>query len=303
MWQLFCEAFDSALTNTQQAIDPGMDIFVFYTEPSKFKEWYANIESKVSEFINNDATAYDTTVERVETDYTLDKFAPDYEFLELLKEYEGECNLMTPEGDVTRNGGKGSGMKTTGFGNSLTNGEDGYECYTVVKLDKYVEGFALNGDDRTDALSTKLSSHNIENLAKHSRRTLNTAKFIKGDFIWNSKWYIGQDRSGEIIMTRPINRLINSTMFAEREKSSIYFSKEYVELALVQQLRDVEEHPLGLEVAKLYRKIDKYHISEFSDDQLQEAADAYIDAHQYVYENTGVKEFLNSVRDTVYASL
>jgi hypothetical protein len=303
MWQLFCEAADSALTATQEAVDPNLDIFVFYTEPNKFKEWYANIESRVSEFVNNDATAYDTTVQRVETDYTLDTLCPDYEFKDLLKAYEGECALMTPNGDITRNGGKGSGMKTTGIGNSLTNGEDGYECYTIVKLDRYVEGFAINGDDRTDAVSTKLSEHNVQNLAKHSRRTLNTEKFIIGDFVWNSKWYIGQDRSGEIIMTRPVYRLVNSTMFAEREKSSIYFSKEYVALALVQQLRDVEEHPLGSEVAKIYRKFDKYHISEFTDEQLQEAAEAYIDAHQYMYEDTGTKEFLDQVRQSEYASL
>jgi hypothetical protein len=303
MWQLFCEAADDALTKTIEAVNPQYDIFVFYTEPSKFKEWYENIESRVSMFVNNDATAYDTTVQRVETDYTLDVMCSDYEFIDLLKAYEGECALMTPEGDVTRNGGKGSGLKTTGYGNSLTNGEDGNECYVKAKLDRFLEGFGLNGDDRTDAVSTKLTKHNLEQIAKFSRRTLNTEKFIVGNFVWNSKWFIGQDRSGEVIMTRPIYRLVNSTMFAEREKSSLYFSKEYVAIALTQQLRDVEEHPLGDQVFKLYRGVDKHHISEFSDDDLKEAADAYLDAHTYQYENTDTKSFLNSLRSTRYASM
>jgi hypothetical protein len=303
IWQLYCEAVDSALTATQEAIDPKMDIFVFYTEPSKFKEWYANIESNVTEFINNDATAYDTTVHGVETDYTLDLLCPDYEFIELLKEYEKKSSLMTPQGDVEREeGGKGSGMKTTSIGNSLTNGQDGNECYEAAKLDKYLEGFALNGDDRTDAVSTKLTTHNIEQIAKFSRRTLNTDKFVVGDFVWNSKWYIGQDRSGEIIMTRPVYRLVNSTMFSERQKNAIYFSKEYTALALAQQLQDVEEHPLGLDIAKLYRKIDKYHISEFSNDAMSEAVDAYLDEHNWMEWIDG-KTFLSSVRNTVYASM
>jgi hypothetical protein len=302
IWQLMCEAVDSALTATVEAVDPKLDIFVFYTEPSKFKEWFANIQDKVTEFVNTDASEYDTTVERVETDYTLDFLARDYEFVGLLKQYEGECALMTPEGDITRNGGKGSGMKTTGIGNSDTNCQDKYEAWVKTKLDRYLEGFGANGDDLTEACSTKLTKHNIEQISKFSRRTLNIDKFIVGDFVWNSKWYIGMDRSGEIIMTRPIYRLVNSTMYSERQKNAIYFSKEYTALALAQQLKDVEEHPLGLDVAKLYRKVDKYHISEFSDDQLSEAVDAYLDEHNYL-EGYNSKSYLSSIRDSVYASL
>jgi hypothetical protein len=302
IWQLQCEAADSALSATVEAVNPKLDVFVFYTEPSKFKEWYANIESRVSEFVNADASNYDVTVQRVETDYTLDFMSRDYEFVELLKSYEGECSLMTPEGDITRNGGKGSGMKTTGYGNSITNVQDRNEAYTKAKLDGYIEGFGVNGDDITDAITTKLSEHNLEQINKFSRRTLNTDKFIVGDFVWNSKWYIGQDRSGEIVMTRPIYRLVNSTMYSERQKNAIYFSKEYTAIALAQQLRDVEEHPLGLEVAKLYRKYDKYHISEFSDSQLSEAVDAYLDEHNYL-EHLNAETFLGPLRDSVYASL
>jgi len=302
IWQLLCEAVDSALSATVEAVNPKLDIFVFYTEPSKFKEWYANIQHKVTEFVNCDASDYDSTVERVETDYTLDFMCKDYEFVSLLKSYEGECALMTPEGDITRNGGKGSGMKTTGYGNSLTNCQDKHEAYCKAKLDKYLVGFGANGDDITEAVSTKFSKHNIEQISKFSRRTLNIDKFIVGDFVWNSKWYIGMDRSGEIIMTRPIYRLINSTMYSERQKNAIYFSKEYTALALAQQLKDVEEHPLGLDIAKAYRKIDKYHISEFSDEQMSEAVDAYLDEHNYL-EGMNSKSYLSSIRDSVYASL
>jgi hypothetical protein len=302
IWQLMCEAADSALSATVDAVSPSLDIFVFYTEPNKFKEWYANIESQCSEFINADASAYDTTVQGVETDYTLDFICGDYEFVELIKEYERKCALMTPEGDITRDGGKGSGMKTTGYGNSLTNCQDRNESYYKAKLDKHLVGFGVNGDDITDAVSTKLSTHNIEQISKFSRRTLNTDKFVVGDFVWNSKWYIGQDRSGEIIMTRPIYRLVNSTMYSERQKNAIYFSKEYTAIALAQQLRDVEEHPLGLEVAKLYRKYDKYHISEFNNEQLQPAVDAYLDEHNYL-EHLDTESFLGPLRDSVYAAL
>lgn len=302
IWQLQCEAVDSALSATVEAVNPKMDIFVFYTEPSKFKEWYANVESKCSEFINADATAYDTTVEGVETDYTLDFMCSGYEFVNLLKEYERKCFLMTPEGDITRDGGKGSGMKTTGYGNSITNCQDRNESYVKAKLDGYLIGFGVNGDDITDAVTTKLTKHNIEQISKFSRRTLNVDKFIVGDFVWNSKWYIGQDRSGEIIMTRPIYRLLNSTMYSERQKNAIYFSKEYTAIALAQQLRDVEEHPLGLDIAQLYRKYDKYHISEFSDEQLSPAVDAYLDEHNYL-EGLDTKSFLGPLRKSVYATL
>jgi hypothetical protein len=302
MWLLECAAADSAITETQQALSMDMPIIVFYTEPSKLKEWYGNFASEVTCWMNLDATEFDHDMTAEEEEACCYRFYPEYEFVELLKEYHQLSSIVYPDGIISRRGGITSGSKCTNLFDGFSNVMDILDALDKAKLLKYVVCILVNGDDITVGLSTWITESNLAKIAKFSRRNINPAKSVIGDYVWNSKWFIGEGQDGEIVQTRPIMRVLNSIMFAERRKESIYGSKEYVEVALTQQLQDIEGHPHGTEVMKMIKSIDKYHISDFSDSQLTEAAEAYLDDHRW-QTDVEVGQFLGQLRETEYAKL
>jgi hypothetical protein len=293
------EAFDSALFETDNAVDPRLDVFLFHTEPSKFKEWYSNYESNVNQWVNMDWSNFDQSVEAWELRNLVDTFAPEYQLKELEKEWVCKASILTPWGEVTRNGGMPSGWIFTNTGDSHANVQDSGEAFHRYKLDKYIKCLSVNGDDITFGLTTKLTEENLSKIESASRRTLNVSKVELGDYVWNSKWVICKDSSGEVIMTRPVWRIINASMFAERQKLSIYGSKEYVELALASQLTTIEEHPFGDKIIEAYaRKVTKYHISTMTDDQLAEPLQAYVDAHNW--QNIDAQGLKESIEKSYY---
>jgi hypothetical protein len=296
-WLIECEAFDDALSLTIEAVnnDVGNKIFVFYTEPSKLKEWTASNWSEVVQWVNMDAEQFDASVTASEIAQMVEYFAPTYEFKELVKEYLIHASLVMPEGDLSRDGGQPSGSKTTNLFDGFCNVLDMIEAFARYKLDQYIVCVIVNGDDITIGLSTKLSKENLEKIGHQSRRTINADKSVIGDYVWNSKWYIDGD-----IITRPVFRVLNSIMFSERMKSSIYGSREYIEISTAQQCADIEAHPWGPEIVKAIAGISKYHISSMSDDQLSEAAEAYLDAHSWK-EGEDVNGLLSRLRDSLYA--
>jgi hypothetical protein len=297
-WLIECEAFDSALSKTiERAGKAETDIFVFYTEPSKLEKWVKDKSGEVSEWVNLDASQFDSTVTASEIRQMVEYFAPDYEFRDLVANYLCEASLVMPEGDLSRSGGQPSGSKTTNLFDGFCNTYDLIEALARYKLDRYIKCICVNGDDITIGLSTKLSKDNLEKISHASRRNIHPDKSVSGDYVWNSKLYVDEN-----LMTRPVFRVLNSLMYSERERSSIAGSKEYIEIATAQQLKDIENHPFGIDIIKAVAKITKYHISTFSDEQLDPALDLYIDLHSY-QEYMTKDDVLRQIRSSAYAMM
>jgi hypothetical protein len=297
-WLIECEAFDDALTKTiNKANDIQSRVFVFYTEPSKLKEWYQRYSSEVVEWVNLDAAQFDSTVTASEIAQMVEYFAPGYTFKDLVSEYLIHAALVMPEGDLTRDGGQPSGSKTTNLFDGFCNTIDIIEAFRRYKLDRYIVCIVVNGDDITIGLKTRLTKDNLTKISHASRRNIHEDKSVIGEFVWNSKWYVREN-----VLTRPVFRVLNSLMYSERMKDSIYGSKEYIEIATTQQLSDIEEHPYGAEIIKAVANITKYHISGMSDEQLAPAMEAYQDAHSWK-EGEEVSDALSRLRGTAYGQL
>jgi hypothetical protein len=296
-WLVECEAFDDALSMTIEAVNAGTGnkIFVFYTEPSKLQEWVTNNWSGVVEWVNLDAEQFDASVTASEIAQMVEYFAPSYEFKELVKEYLIHASLVMPEGDLTRDGGQPSGSKTTNLFDGFCNVLDIIEAFARYKLDRYIVCILVNGDDITVGLSTKLSKENLEKIGHASRRNIHPDKSVVGYYVWNSKWYVDEN-----LLTRPVFRVLNSIMYSERMKSSIYGSREYIEISTAQQCMDIENHPYGPQVIEAIAGISKYHISTLSNDELQQAGEAYLDAHSWK-EGEDVNGMLSRLRESLYA--
>ena len=275
-WYMECEALDDALSVTQDKTQNLDEIFVFYTPPEMMAKWVSKYYSSVTQWVNLDAEQFDSTVAASEIRQMASIFFGNYEFSEILEEYLVNASLVMPEGDLTRNGGQPSGSKTTNLFDGYCNVGDVIASFHRFNLDRFIECILVNGDDITVGLSTKLTSDNLEKIAHYSLRNIHPEKSVMGDYVWNSKWFV----DGEII-TRPVFRVLNSLMYSERQKLAIFGSKEYVELATSQQLKDIENHPIGDFVIKEVAKVTKYHISTMTDEQLMPAAEAYQDAHSY----------------------
>jgi hypothetical protein len=205
-WLIECEAFDSALSMTIEAAGKAdTQIFVFYTEPSKLQEWTKRFWSDVTQWVNLDATQFDSTVTASEIRQMVEWFAPDYEFKTLVQDYLVHAALVMPEGDLTRSGGQPSGSKTTNLFDGFCNVFDIIEALARFKLDRFIQCICVNGDDITVGLNTKLSKENLEKISHASRRNIDPDKSVIGDYLWNSKWYVDEN-----LLTRPIFRSIGT---------------------------------------------------------------------------------------------
>jgi hypothetical protein len=270
-------AFDDCLTKTVKATEVDKcELRLFYSEPSEVFSWYKDQQTDVLDIVNADASRYDTTVGASELATAVRYLSGDFEFSDLVLDYLVGAKLILPEGDVDRHGGMPSGSKCTNIIDGFTNVCDHLEALERLGLFKYLEFVFVNGDDISFGFSTRISKENLLKWARYSRRDLNAEKSVVGEFMWNSKWYV-DDR----MMTRPFYRVLNSLMFKEHQTNPITGSKEYVAVTTAQQLQDVAQHPLAYEIIPLIKHVDKYPIDSFTDKELIQAADAYLDDHNW----------------------
>ena len=297
-WYVECEAFDDGLTKTiDHDKEEKLNVKKFYERPEGIKSWVQEHWSNVVEWVSFDATSYDVTVHGAEVSNSVRYLAGDFEYVDQLAEYITTASIVMPEGDIHRVGGMPSGSKQTNYGDAYTNISDLEEVLRRLKLWRYVICILVNGDDITIGFSTRLSKPNLEKIKRYSRRDYNIDKFGQGRFVLNSKWYIDDS-----IMTRSIFRVINSMMFKEHQSNPISGSKEYIAVAIAQQLEDVREHPLGLDLAKQVKSHDKYPIETFDQQQLEEAHSAWFDDHIWIADWTDPKEHLEQLRNGIYAT-
>lgn len=302
-WYMESEALDSALDQTTIANQSDkLNIKTFYMNPVSeqrgLKSWM-NAQSDVVYWMNGDASSYDTKVRTSELAAGWSYFASGYEQIQKLFLFSAYSSLVMPEGDLLRNGGMPSGSKFTNLGDGWTNVLDYLEVLKKIDLYDHCQAILVNGDDITLGFNKMIDEDILNAIAKHSRRIQNPEKTKVRDWIWNSKWYC----DGEII-TRPINRVLNSLMFAESRMNPVNGSKEMIEIVLAMQLHDIEQHPLGPEVIDAIKLEDKYHISGMSDEQLIAAATAYLDDHSFMVDSgmfTDVNDFIRWVRSSLYA--
>ena len=295
MWMLQSEAADSAIDNTVKAVSTKFPILVLYVDPRMIREWYNNFSSEVTCWMNVDAESFNKGVTPEENRFTANYLYPDYEFKDLLIEHGNRSDIVTPDGLVSRYGGIDSGRKTTNIDEGIDNINDLLEALEIMKLLKYVVCLLVNGDDISIGLSTKITQDNLLKLSELSRRSINAEKSVADVYLWNSKWYCDDD-----YLTRPVFRVLNSLMFSERRKDSIYGSKEMIEIITSQILEGVVEHPLGKQLIKEMASITKYHISTMSDEQLGEAAEIFLEDQAWRQILTK-EEFLALVRSSAYA--
>lgn len=299
-WIIESEAVDDAITKTIEATaSKPHQIFVFYTQLSGLKEWFAKFEGEVMQWVNLDATVYDSTVTAVELDQLVEYFVGDFEFSEFIAQYLKQAELALPHGLMSRYGGMPSGSKFTNLGDGWTNVLDIIESFARFKLDRFIVCIAVNGDDITVGLSTKLSEDNLKKISTVSRRNINYTKSELGTYVWNSKLVVEVDQSGEVLITRPAWRVYNSLCFTERVRGPIFASKEYIELATASILQDIEEHPYGDQIIDLVASVTKFHLSTMSNDQLQDAANAYLGDNVW-REERDTNELIDSLRSTRY---
>ena len=295
MWMLQSEAADSAIDNTVAAVDLKFPILVLYVDPRNIREWYDNFNSKVTCWVNVDAESFNKSVTPEENRFTANYLYPDYEFKDLLIEHGNKSDIVTPDGLVSRYGGIDSGRKTTNIDEGIDNINDLLEALAIMKLYKYVVCILVNGDDISIGLSTKFTQQNLLKLAELSRRSINAEKSVADEYLWNSKWYCDDD-----YLTRPVFRVLNSLMYSERRKDSIFGSKEMIEIITSQILEGVVDHPLGNQLIKLMAGITKYHISTMSDEQLGEAAERFLEDQAW-RQIIDKKEMLALIRSSEYA--
>lgn len=299
IWQLECEAIDDAITRTISANKNMVkQVKLFYDTPEGVHKWVKHFYSEVKFWMNVDASQYDSTVQQHELASCVEYFAGEYELARLLAEYLSYSSLVMPERDINRSGGMPSGSKFTNLGDGWTNVNDIMESLHVMKLDRYVVCVLVNGDDISIGFNTKLTDANMGKLAKLSRREINPAKSVVGQYVWNSKWYADDN-----IITRPIGRVLNSMAFKEHQSDPITGSKEYVAISIAQQLKDVELHPMGSEFIKEVHKYDKYPIAKFTDKELIDAATTYVEDHGWRDDIQTPQELIATVRSSVYQKL
>lgn len=276
-WAAECFCFDNGITRTIEANrKDDNEIKLFYDTPENIQTWYDHWNGEVIDWVNADATQYDVTVRAAELSACIQYFGGDCEFLDNVEDYIISADIVMPYGDIKRRGGMPSGSKITNLGDGWTNVADVLEAFERLKLRKFIKCIILNGDDISVEMATKVDTKTLDKFDRYSRRNVNPGKSKIGGFLWNSKWYI----EGEL-RTRPVYRVLNSLMFKEHQINPITGSKEYVAIATAQQLQDIEQHPLSDLVYRLIAKIDKYPISQLSDAQLVEAAEAYVDDHNW----------------------
>jgi hypothetical protein len=296
-WYMECEAYDDAITETISAnLGDKNEIKLFYADKTNIHSWIKHQWSDVIEWVNLDATQYDSTVRASELAACVRYFAPDYGSCEQLVEYTSTASLVMPEGDIVRNGGMPSGSKLTNLGDGWTNVHDMYESFTRAKLGEQIKCILVNGDDITIGLGTKLREGNLKSVSEYSRRNISSEKSVVGPFVQNSKWY-----ADENIITRSLFRVLNSAMFKEHQINPITGSKEYVAIALAQQLEDLAMHPLASQVLPMIKEVDKYPISAFTDSELRSAAEAYLDDHSYAEWMGDSSTLVSALKKGVYA--
>ena len=295
IWLLESEAADSAINETIANVNTKHSILVLYVDPSKIQEWMQGFASEVVCWLNVDSEKYDQSVTASEIRKMVEVFYPQYEFKDLLTEYLIYALIIAPEEVISRNGGEVSGSKTTNLFDGYSNINDLLEVLDKLGLLKYVVCILVNGDDITIGFSTQLEQKNLIKISDLSRRNINPDKSLISDHIWNSKWYVDEE-----IQTRPIFRVLNSLMYSERRKESIYGSKEMIEIANAMILKDVEDHPIGESLIKAVANVSKYHISSMSNEQLDEAVEYFIEDQAW-RQITSKEDFFDSLRSTAYA--
>jgi hypothetical protein len=82
IWYMECEAVDDALSRTQESINENLDVFVFYTPPETMAKWVRTHFSQAVQWVNFDATNFDSTVAASEMRQMADFFFSDYEYVD-----------------------------------------------------------------------------------------------------------------------------------------------------------------------------------------------------------------------------
>jgi hypothetical protein len=303
VWLKKCILYDNKLSQTINANrgKTKLDFKLFYDDPAGIKRWYqtATNSHKIVDWLNADASSFDASVGRSELEDMVHYLSGNHRDAGLLADYLARAKLVMPDKDIERNGGMPSGSKITNWGDSFANIKDSLEVVQELGLEKFLEVILCNGDDISLGFSTKITGENLRRWDRFSRRNVNAEKSVVGDYVWNSKWYIDNK-----IMTRPIFRVLNSLMFKEHQINPITGSKQYVAVAVAQQLADVAEHPLADELYQQIAKIDKYPLSTFTDEELIPYIEAYLDDHNWAIDWMGTpKNYLKKLRKTPYADI
>jgi hypothetical protein len=299
-WVISVEAFGDALTRTDEAIDVGMPILLFHTQPEMIGKWYAKFESEVITWLSWDWTGYDQHLAAQLMEAVARFGMNSYAFADQELEFMLNCSIMGPWGTVTRYGANISGHLSTNWLNSLTNILHFLKVLDGLGLLRYVVCVLVNGDDIVIGFSTRLTPDNIEKINKRSFMVANTAKVDAGDYIWQSKLGIQKDTSGKIIVSRIPELIWNRIKYPERRKT-LESVKWLISMGIASTLEGVVvpgyENPVGADILRFFAKLDDLDIASATDKELMPSAEIMASEMSWKDVSTA-QEVIDYIRNT-----
>jgi hypothetical protein len=301
-WVISVEGFGDALTRTDEAIDIGMPILLFHTQPEMIGKWFAKFESEVISWLSWDWTGYDQTLAAQLMEAVARFGLNTYPFADQEVEFMLNCSIMGPWGTVTRYGANISGHLSTNWLNSLTNILHFLKVLDGLRLLRYVVCVLVNGDDIVIGFSTRLTPDNVEKINKRSFMVANTTKVDNGDYIWHSKLGIEKDKSGGIVITRIPELVWNRIKYPERRKT-LDSVKWIVSMGIASTVEGLVipgyEHPRGAELLRFIAEMDDIDIASATDAELMPSAEIMA-AEMSWKEITTARELIDYIRNTRY---
>jgi hypothetical protein len=302
-WIMELEAYRSTIDATVQECKSKEHLYsFFYTDPRTLFERFVSKIADANQAVVMDSTQYDSTVQEPELRAVSNALASDYPYIGLLADYLVHASIIMPDGDIARRGGVPSGSVITNILDGITNIADLQEAFERVGLWKWLSSIVVNGDDICLLFKTKIDKKNIDKVSRYSRRELNPDKSdLRQSTAWFSKLYLDSTLEGPC---KPGFLVLNSLMFKEHQLDPVTGSKEYVAIATAQQVSYLEHHPDGSYIAQAVKSVDKYPVDKFTDQELDDAADRYLDDHSWMVEHgqiDGKSEFIKSLKTGFYA--
>lgn len=300
-WIFGVESLGSALSNTDEAIDPSNEIMLFHVPPEMVGKWFEKWQDKVVSWLSWDWTQFDAGVAGQLLEVAARYLIGDYPYVDMEIEWLLNTSIMGPWGTVTRWGAVISGWIGTNVGDSLTNILHFLKVLDSLGLLKYVVCILVNGDDIVIGFSTLITQDNVEKINRRSFMTANTSKVDRGDFIWSSKLIIYVDKTGQVVITRIPPQVWNKMKYPERRKDRL--DRWVISMGIASQMEGFVipgyENPNGNDILRFIAKLDQVDLASATDAELMPAAEIMVSDQSWRGVQTP-QEYINWIRNTRY---
>jgi hypothetical protein len=300
-WYLETEATADAINKTADASVSSNNHLhkQFYCMPEILHKWLFRDGWQTCCVV--DFTQFDAHVYGEDLDKVLEWIAHDYHARELgVIEHTLIAPMLTWFGRVDRGGGgMPSGKKFTNLADSIIGDWWYSEGIAAAKLDKFEDGVFTNGDDQGRLFSTVIRDSNVEKISRAIPMPMEPDKA----WISNSSVWFGKVLYLEEAFMKSIMQVLNSIIFAEHTSDPAVGSKYYTAVIVAQQMEWLKDHPLGEEIGRFIKRMDKYPIEILPDEEVAAAIGVRL-KHERWMRDTGQEVQLRTLPDKgFYAQL